>query len=73
MLSKNIKIKIYRTINLPVVLCGCETLSLTLGEEHRLCLLENRELRRIFDEVTRDWKKLHKNELNYLFSSPNIR
>ena len=55
MLSKNLKIKIYRTIILPVVLYGCETWSLTLREERRLRLSENRMLRRIFglksDEV----------------------
>jgi hypothetical protein len=55
LLSKNTKIKIYRTIILPVVLYGCENLSLTLREEHRLRVLENRVLRRIFgpkrDEV----------------------
>ena len=48
LLSKNLKIKIYRTIILPVVLYGCETLSLTLREEHRLRVFENRVLRRIF-------------------------
>jgi hypothetical protein len=56
LLSKNVKTKIYRTIILPVVLYGCETWSLTLREEHRLRVLENRLLRRIFgpksDEVT---------------------
>ena len=54
-LSKNIKIKIYRTINFPVVLCGCKNWSLTLREEPRLRMFENRVLRRIFgpkrDEV----------------------
>ena len=53
---KNIKIKIYRNINLPVVLCGCETWSLTATEEHRLRVYENRVLRRLFgpkrEEVT---------------------
>jgi len=56
MLSKNVKIRIFRTIILPVVLYGCETWSLTLRDEHRLKVLENRVLRRIFgpkrDEVT---------------------
>jgi hypothetical protein len=55
-LSRNLKVKIYRTIILPVVLYGCETWSLTLREEHRLRMFENRVLRRIFgpkrDEVT---------------------
>jgi hypothetical protein len=76
MLSKNTKIKIYRTINLPVVLYGCETWSLTLREEHRLRVLENRVLRRGFgpnrDEVTGKWRNLHNEELNDLYSSPNI-
>jgi len=61
---------------LPVVLYGCETWSLTLREECRLRVFENRLLRRIFgskrDEVTGDWRKLHKEELNDLYSSPNI-
>jgi hypothetical protein len=56
LLSRNIKVKIYKTILLPVVLYGCETWSLTLREEHRLRVFENRVLRRIFgpkrDEVT---------------------
>ena len=76
LLSKNLKIKIYRTIILPVVLHGCETWSFTLREERRLSVLENRVLRRIFepkrDEVTREWGKLHNEDLNDLYSSPNI-
>jgi len=75
LLSKNINIKIYRTIILPVVLYGCETWSLTLREEHRLRVFENRMLRRIFgpkrDEVTGEWRKLHNDKLNDLYSSPN--
>jgi hypothetical protein len=67
LLSKNVKIKIYRSIILPVVLYGCETWSLTLREECRLRVLENRVLRRIFgpkrDEVTVEWRRLHNNEL----------
>jgi len=76
LLSKNVKIKIYRTVILPVVLYGCETWSLTLREERKLRVFENMVLRRIFgpsrDEVTRDWRRLHNEELNDLYSSPNI-
>jgi len=61
---------------LPVVLYGCETWSLTLGEQRRLRVFENRVLRRIFgpkrDEVTEDWRKLRNEELNDLYSSTNI-
>jgi hypothetical protein len=60
----------------PFVLYGCETWSLTLREERRLRVSENRVLRRIFgpkrDEVTREWRKLHSEKLNDLYSSPNI-
>jgi hypothetical protein len=71
-----VKIKIYKTIILPVGLYGCETLSFTLREEHRLRVFENRVLRRIFgpkrDEVTGGWRKLHNEELHGLYSSPSI-
>jgi hypothetical protein len=60
LLTRNVKGEIYKTINLPVVLCGCETWSLALREEHRLRVFENRMLRRIFEhkkyEVTREWR-----------------
>ena len=76
LLSKNVKIKIHRNVILSVVLYGCETWSLTLREERRLRVFENRVLRRIFgpkkDEVTREWKKLHTEELHNLYCSPNI-
>jgi len=76
LLSKNLKIKIFRTIILPVVLYGCETWLLKLREERRLRVFENRVLRRIFgprrDEVMGEWRRLHNKELNDLYSSPNI-
>jgi len=76
LLSKNLNIKIYRTIILPVVLYGCETWSLTLREERKLTVFKNRVLRKIFgprrDEVTGEWRRLHNEELNNLYSSPNI-
>jgi hypothetical protein len=74
LISKNLKIKIYKTVNLPVVLYGCETWSLTLREEHRLRVFENRVLR-IFGpkrEADGSWRKLHNDELHSLYSSPNI-
>jgi hypothetical protein len=71
-----VKIKIYKTIILPVSLYGCETLSLTLREDNRLRVFENRVLRRIFgtkrDEVTGGWRKLHNEELHGLYSLPSI-
>jgi hypothetical protein len=77
LLSKNVKIKIYRTIILPVVLYGCESWSLTLSEKCRLRVFENRVLRRIFgptrDEVKWMLRRLHNKELDILYSSPNIR
>jgi hypothetical protein len=76
LLSRNVKVKIYKTIILPVVLYGCETWSLTLREELRLMVFENRVLRIIFvpkrDEVTGEWRKLHSEELHNLYSSPDV-
>jgi len=76
LLSKTLKIKIYRNIILLVVLYGCETWSLTLREERRLGVFENRVLRRVFgpkrDEVTEKWRKSHKEELRDLYSLSNI-
>jgi hypothetical protein len=72
---KNVKITIYKTVILPVVLYGLGTWPLMLGEEHRVRLLENRMLRRIFgpkrDEVTGGWRKPH-SELCDLYSLPSI-
>jgi hypothetical protein len=76
LLSKNLKVKMYKTIIIPVVLYGCETGSLILREECRLRVSENRVLRRIFgpkrDEVTGEWRKMHNRELHNLYSSPDI-
>jgi hypothetical protein len=75
LISKNLRIKIYKTVSLTVVLYGCETWSLTLREEHRLRVFENRMLRKMFGpkrEEDRSWIKLHNDELHNLCSSPNI-
>jgi hypothetical protein len=72
---KNLKIKIYKTVILPVVLYGCGTSYLTLREEHRLRVSENRVLRRIFGPKREEddvWRKMHNDELHSLFSSLNI-
>jgi hypothetical protein len=71
-----LKIRIYQTIILPVVLHGCETWSLILREEHKLRVFENRVLRRIFgakrDGMMGGWRKLHNEELPDFYSSPSI-
>jgi hypothetical protein len=76
LLSKNVKIRIYKTIILPVIFYGCETWSRASREEHRLRVFENRVLRRLFGpkraEVTGSWRKLHNVELHNLYSSPSI-
>jgi hypothetical protein len=76
LLSRNVKVKIYKTIIIPVDLYGCETWSLMVREEHRLRVFENRVLRRIFgpkrDEVTGEWRTLHNEELHNLYSYPDI-
>jgi hypothetical protein len=75
LLSKIFKIRIYKTIIMPIVLYGCETWSLTLREEHRLRVFENRVLRGIFrpkrDEAT-EWRELLNKELHDLYSLPSI-
>jgi hypothetical protein len=76
LLSKNLKIRLYKTIILPVVLYGCETWALALREKHRLRVFENMVLRRIFgpkrDEIMGEWRKLHNEELRDLYYSPSI-
>ncbi|KAJ4441727.1 hypothetical protein ANN_11585 [Periplaneta americana] len=77
LLSKDLKVRIiYKTVILPVVLYGCETWTLTLREEHRLRVFENKVFRKIFgakrDEVTGEWRKLYNTELHALYSSPDI-
>ncbi|KAJ4450565.1 hypothetical protein ANN_01992 [Periplaneta americana] len=76
LLSKNLKVRVYKTVILPVVLYGCEAWTLTFREEQRLRVFENKVLRKIFgakrDEVTGEWRKLHNAELHALYSSPDI-
>jgi hypothetical protein len=76
LLSKNLKIKISKTIILPAALYGCETWSVTPGEERRLKVFGNRVLRRIFgpkrEEVAGGWKRLHNEELLDLHASPYV-
>jgi hypothetical protein len=78
LLSRNVKVKIYKTIILPAVLYGHNTWFLIIREEHRFGVFENRVLRTVFgpkrDEVTGEWKKKSctMGELHNLYSSPNI-
>ena len=75
LLSKNLKIKIYKNIILAVVLYGCRTWSPTLKEENRLRVFENRILRRIFwpkSDENGEWRRLHNEELHSLYLPPNI-
>jgi hypothetical protein len=69
--------KIYKTITLPVVLYGCETCSVTLRQEHRLRVFENRVLRRILgakrEKVAGGWRRPHNEELHNLYALPNVR
>jgi hypothetical protein len=75
LLSRNIKVKIYKTIILPLVSYGCETWSLTLREEHRLRVFENMVLWKIFGpmqhELIGEWRKSHRKRLRTLYSSPS--
>jgi hypothetical protein len=76
LLSRNVKMRIYKTAVLPVALHGCQTSSLALRKEQRLRVFENRMLRRLFrptsGEVAGGWRKLHNEELHHLYSSPNV-
>jgi hypothetical protein len=76
LLSRNVKIRIYKTIILTVILYGCETWSVTLREAYRLRVFENRVLRRLFglkrDEVMGEWRKLHNEGLHDLYSLASI-
>jgi hypothetical protein len=74
LISKNLKIKIYKTVILPAVLYGCKTWSLTLKKEHRLRVFENRMMRIFRPKWVEDgsWRKLHNDELHSLYSSLNI-
>jgi hypothetical protein len=76
LLSKNVKVRIYKALILTVVLYGCETRSLTVRDEHKLRVFESRVLRRIFGPkrcgVTGGWRKLHNEEFHNLYSSPSI-
>jgi hypothetical protein len=75
LISKNLKIKIYKTVIFPLVLYACKTWSLMLRVEHRLGVFENRVLRRIFGPKREEdglWRKLHYDEFHSLYSSPNI-
>jgi hypothetical protein len=76
LLSKNLKIRIYKTIIFLVIVYECETWSLTLREEHRLRVVVKMVLKKIFgpkrDEVTGKWRDLHNEELRDLYSSQSI-
>jgi hypothetical protein len=75
-LFRNVKVKIYKTVILPVVLYGLESWTLKLTEEHRLRVFEDRVLRGTFGpkggEVTGEWSKLQNGELHNLYTSPDI-
>jgi hypothetical protein len=76
LLSRNEKVRIYKTTNLSVISYGCGTWSLRLWKEHKLRVLKNRVLRRIFrprrDDETGGWKGLYNEGLHNLYSSASI-
>jgi hypothetical protein len=74
LISRNLKVKIHKTVILPVIMYGCKTWSLTLREEHRLRGFENRVLRifRPKGEEDGSWRKFHDDAIHSLYSSPNI-
>ena len=76
LISRKLKLKIYRTVILPVILYGCESWSTTLADEHKLHVFENKVLRKIYgpkrDEMTGEWRRLHNEELHGLYDSPDV-
>ena len=76
MISRKLKLKIYRTVILPVILHGCESWSTTLADEQKLRVFENKVLRKIYgpkrDEMTGEWRRLHNEELHGLYDSPDV-
>jgi hypothetical protein len=76
LISRKLKLKLYRTVILPVILYGCESWSTTLADEHKLRVFENKVLRKIYgpkrDEITGEWRRLHNEELHELYDSPDI-
>ena len=76
LISRKLKLKIYRTVILPVILYGCESWSTTLADEHKLRVFENKVLRKIYgpkrDEMTGEWRRLHNEELHGLYDSPDV-
>ena len=76
LISRKLKLKIYRTVILPVILYGCESWSTTVADEQKLRVFENKILRKIYgpkrDEMTGEWRRLHNEELHGLYDSPDV-
>ena len=76
LISRKLKLKIYRTVILPVILYCCKSWSTTLADEHKLRVFENRVLGKIYgpkrDEMTGEWRRLHNEELHGLYDSPDV-